>query len=96
MIEVSILDFNPESSLKFFSYQSPMDFDRGFPVTYVNNIFWTDKYLPTGKVFGPFNNLYDALQHFKWVKQNRGPSDGTGVIPTDNVIYVDFKSKKRL
>lgn len=93
MLEITILDFEPEGTLKFYAYQNAMDYERGFPVNYLNNIYWKDAQLSKGA--GPFNNLHDALQHFKMTIQQRRSMKVAETV-SNNVMYVDFQTKKKL
>lgn len=95
MVEVTLLDFAPEASLKFFTYQSYNDHERGFPPSTMGNIFWISKKVDLPQ--GPFNNLHDALVHFKSIIETTKPTViKVAKTDTSNVVYVDFANKKRL
>lgn len=97
MLEISVLDFSPVGSLQFYALQSQEHFDKGFPLAFMNNIYWRDAKAPKG--FGPFNNMYDALQHYKYVIRARPvPSEQLTmehlIQEPSNIMYVDFVNKK--
>jgi hypothetical protein len=61
--------------------------------TPISNFYWRDAASPQG--FGPFVSLKECMSHYSATVQSfRTPTPL--VQPKDNVIYVDFVSKKRL
>jgi hypothetical protein len=107
LVEVVILDFKPMGTLEFFALQPEGDYQRGLPVSYLGNIYWRDAQSPQG--FGPFNNLYDALNHHKAMHKlnSEKPKSQVSLLELtqtlqvqlnepeqNNLIEYDFRKKK--
>jgi hypothetical protein len=88
-IEVTILNFAPVGSLKFFALQEYIEFIQEFPVPHFNNVYWKDLESPS-EGFGPFPTMYLALEHYKATIIGRRET-----LP-NNVVNYNFKLRKKV
>lgn len=65
--------------------------------------YW--KYMSSNDFFGPFNSLMEACQHFDHTMRTPASAPMTNIVPIgsvqaepklNNLIKIDFKSKKRI
>lgn len=72
-------------NLQVYTIQTEYDWMTKIPYT---EVYWKKKNEIDG--WGPFKNIADAMNHFiKYRAFLR-------TLPKDNVIYVDFRAKKRI
>lgn len=51
-------------------------------------VFWTEK--TSGNTYGPFNTLFDAMQHYTWMREAQTTKTEAPV------IYVDFVKRQKI
>lgn len=73
-------------SLQVFHYQTPEEIQYNVPY---KDVYWQDKVQKM--VYGPFLNVYQAVNHHVWIKTNEKGDKNTA-----KIIRMDFKTKKRL
>lgn len=56
----------------------------------INDIFWYDTHHKT--TCGPFKSVYDAMRHYT----QSGRETNTITMPKNNVVALDFKTKRRV
>ena len=84
----AILLFELGSNIQVYHFPTPEEITRG---TLPTEVYWQNR--STKRTYGPFPSIYVAMTHYTHVITNQKAND-TGKI--GNVIYVDFKTKKRI
>ncbi len=95
LVEVTILNFAPIGTLKFFYIQDFASYLRELPPLRHNNVYWKDAETPAG--YGPFPTVYVALEHYKSTIIARKTDPPKAITPSgipSNVVEVDFRKKK--
>lgn len=77
-------------NMQIFHYQTEKEFIYKIPPT---KFFWKD--LKDGNICGPFDNIYNAIDHFSQTAKNNNLQANLNLIP-NNLIKVDFVAKRRL
>lgn len=73
--------------LQVFHYPNPMNGELNMSP---KEVFWQSHGSPN--VYGPFPSIYETMKHYAWlILTQKNPPKAEG-----KVIYVDFKSKKRV
>ena len=94
LIPYVLFDMAPVGSLQVYSMRTA---ENTAPI---DNYYWKDAGSPQG--FGPFVSLHECMHHYKAIAQFfKTNANGMRAIqgytpPKDNVVYVDFKGKKRI
>jgi hypothetical protein len=76
--------------LQFFCYQTEREYNTKAPY---HEVFWKKKSYPI--VYGPFPSIHEATDHATRMLAFERNEPSPGPIP-NNLIYVDFKTKRRL
>ena len=76
--------------LQFFCHQTEQEYNSKAPY---KEVFWKKKDYPI--VYGPFPNINEASNHATRLLAFE-KNEPTPELAKDNLIYVDFKNKRRL
>jgi hypothetical protein len=71
-------------TLQIYSVQTREELQKNIPY---KELFWRDKKSPY-EIFGPFPSIYHACNHYEWLKAQPKIKD--------NVVRIDFRTKKRI
>lgn len=97
LVPYIIFEMAPMGTLQVYSLRPAGD------TSPIDTFYWRDAGSPYG--FGPFTSVYEAMQHYKAINQffktnadgsRMLPASVPTIMPKNNVVYVDFKTKKRI